>query len=217
MSIHSPLSPDGEAIGQFVSAMFRDAEIGTYVSLRAFRDDASHVFGISAHQVTDDLSRLAVAAEQEAMRAAKAPFPVVFAPPVATFGNPDKADEASLANGLALSVECDATPGAARARLEGLLGPATVVVASGGEWIDPASGEVEPKLHLHWRLTEPTREHVPRPAEAGAPDCAAACGRRRQQHADGPSHPMAWKLAPEDHRSPSPYLGPQRSARNRPP
>ncbi len=94
------------------------------------------------------------------MAANHAGYPVVFAPPVATFGNRDKADEASLANGLALSVECDATPGAARARLEGLLGPATVVVASGGEWIDPASGEVEPKLHLHWRLTEPTREHA---------------------------------------------------------
>ena len=160
MSIHPPLSPDGEAIRQFVSVMFRDADIGTYVSLRAFRDDASHVFGISAHQVTDDLPRLAVAAEQEAMRAANAPFPVVFAPPVATFGNRDKADEASLANGLALSVECDVTPGAARARLEDLLGPATVVVASGGEWIDPASGKVEPKLHLHWRLTEPTREQA---------------------------------------------------------
>ena len=149
MSIHPPLSPDGEAIRQFVSSMFRYADIGTYVSLRAFRDDTNGVFNISGLPVTDDLPMLAVAAEQEAMRAANAPFPVVFAPPVATFGNRDKADEASLANGLALSVECDATPGAARARLEGLLGPATVVVASGGEWIDPASGEVEPKLHLH--------------------------------------------------------------------
>ena len=155
-----PMQADAEAIGAFVDALFRYADIGTYVSLRAFRDDASHVFGISAHQVTDDLPRLAVAAEQEAMRAANAPFPVVFAPPVATFGNRDKADEASLANGLALSVECDVTPGAARARLEDLLGPATVVVASGGEWIDPASGKVEPKLHLHWRLTEPTREQA---------------------------------------------------------
>ena len=31
-----------------------------------------------------------------------------------------------------------------------------MVVASGGEWINPA-GEVQPKLHGHWRLSEPTR------------------------------------------------------------
>ena len=30
-----------------------------------------------------------------------------------------------------------------------------MVVASGGEWIAP-DGEVEPKLHLHWRLKQPT-------------------------------------------------------------
>jgi len=61
------------------------------------------------------------------------------------------------AEGLALSVECDATPAAARTRLEAILGPATVVIASGGEWTDPATGEVEDKLHLHWHLTEPTQ------------------------------------------------------------
>jgi uncharacterized protein (UPF0303 family) len=68
MSIHPPLSPDGEAIRQFVSSMFRYADIGTYVSLRAFRDDANGVFNISGLPVTDDLRRLVVAAEQEAIR-----------------------------------------------------------------------------------------------------------------------------------------------------
>ena len=28
----------------------------------------------------------------------------------------------------------------------------TAVVASGGEWINPETGEIEPKVHLHWRL-----------------------------------------------------------------
>ncbi len=32
-----------------------------------------------------------------------------------------------------------------------------MVVQSGGEWSDPATGEVEPKLHAYWRLNEPTR------------------------------------------------------------
>ena len=46
--------------------------------------------------------------------------------------------------------------------LEALLGTATAVVASGGEWINPETGEIEPKVHLHWRLKKPAstrREH----------------------------------------------------------
>jgi hypothetical protein len=30
-----------------------------------------------------------------------------------------------------------------------------MVVASGGKWIDPSTGEVHDKLHLHWRLAKP--------------------------------------------------------------
>lgn len=155
---HPPLQPDAAAIGAFVGALFRYAEPGTFASLRAFRDADDGVFRIAAHRIGKGLADLAEAATREAARSASAPFPVVFCPPVATFASPDKATEAALADGLALSVECDATPGAARARLEALLGPATVVVASGGEWTNPSTGEVEPKAHLHWRLTEPTRE-----------------------------------------------------------
>src|SRR5262249_38284115 len=55
-------------------------------------------------------------------------------------------------NGVALSVECDAKPAEIRRKLEAILGPATVVVASGGVWRDEATGTVEDKLHLHWRL-----------------------------------------------------------------
>ena len=32
----------------------------------------------------------------------------------------------------------------------------TPVVASGGEWTNPKTGEIEQKLHLHWRLKKPT-------------------------------------------------------------
>jgi hypothetical protein len=45
----------------------------------------------------------------------------------------------------------------ARAKLEEILGPATIVVRSGGKWTDPATGEVQDKLHLHWRLRIPAR------------------------------------------------------------
>lgn len=49
------------------------------------------------------------------------------------------------------------SPACARSYLEKLLGPATCIVASGGEWLNPETSEVEPKLHLHWRLNVPAR------------------------------------------------------------
>ena len=48
-------------------------------------------------------------------------------------------------------------PAEARATLERLLGPATVVVRSGGRWKNPGSGNDEDKIHLHWRLARPAR------------------------------------------------------------
>ena len=79
------------------------------------------------------------------------------APPIATFTGAWKADTNSLANGLSLSVELDGVdPGAARARLEGVLGPVTIIVRSGSEWVDAVTGEVKANIHLHWRLSEPT-------------------------------------------------------------
>ncbi len=65
--------------------------------------------------------------------------------------------EASLVEGLALSFDLDWKPRAVRAKLGRVLGPPTVVVASGGTWLDPETGELEPRLHLHWRLRVPAR------------------------------------------------------------
>ncbi len=157
--IHAPpLEADRAQIARFVDVLFRYADEGTVVSFRSFYDGTQRVFGIIPHTLTSDLSSLAGAATREATRAARCTSPIVFAPPVATFSNSEQAREVDLANGLALSVECDSEAQAARTLLESLLGPATIVVASGGEWIDPETGTVEPKLHLHWRLTEPTRD-----------------------------------------------------------
>ena len=153
----APLCADVGQIGAFADALFRYAEPGSFVALRAYYDDCSERFEIRSHCLTDDPAALARAAEPGVNRAARELRPVVFCPPIATFRS-WQADEAGLTNGLALSVECDKLPAAARGQLEALLGPATVVVASGGEWTDPATGEIQDKLHLHWRLNEPTRE-----------------------------------------------------------
>ncbi|WP_431266836.1 DUF3987 domain-containing protein [Dankookia sp. P2] len=160
MNAAAPLQADRREIDRFVAALFRYADGGTFVSLRSFHDGGQKVFAIEAHALTGDLDALIDAALNQASRAARAGSPVVFAPPIATFGNSSSATEADLCNGLALSVECDRAPTAARTKLESLIGPATVIVASGGEWLNPDTGEYEPKLHLHWRLSEPTRDQA---------------------------------------------------------
>jgi hypothetical protein len=153
------LEPDRGQIEIFVNALFRHAAPEGYVSLRAFYDDAnnSKSFRISPTRLTGGLNFLIERAEDDARRAANEPRRIVFCPPIATFTNKDRARKEDVAEGLALSVECDQHPQKARARLEQLLGPATVVVASGGTWTDPATGELHPKLHLHWRLCMPAR------------------------------------------------------------
>ena len=152
-------------IAHFVAAMFRHATPGSVATLRSFeeRRGGRPLTKIWAHpqigpQGPGKLHSLTEAARRCAGQAANHPEPAVFCPPVATFAKPRKADEAHLVDGLALSVDVDtADPRAARATLEGLLGPATCVVATGGLWTDPSTGEVAERLHLHWRLSTPTR------------------------------------------------------------
>jgi len=185
------LPVDAAQLVAFFDATCRYAEPGTFLSLRAFYDDASEVFAVSGHQVPDDLTALHPQIIAMAGRAALAGRPVVFAPPLATFSSLKNATEADLANGLCLSVELDETPTAARAKLENLLGPATVVVSSGGEWLETETGELHDKLHLHWRLNEPTRskeDHV-RLKEARAMAAALVGGDRSNKPI---VHPIRW-------------------------
>lgn len=154
--MNTPLVVDNEQIRQFAEALLCHADPDCYFSLRSFKDEGNAVFEIKPVSVNDWEKFLAETTAM-ATRCANHPNPIVFCPPIATFISADKADEAHLANGLALSVECDQMPYAARQKLESILGYATIVVASGGIWGNPETGELEDKLHLHWRLNEPTR------------------------------------------------------------
>ena len=147
-------------VAQFVSALFRYADPGTYVSLRAFDqfDRGKAAILIQGMQVGNDLTSIIDGAHAAAQKVANLDFAAVFAPPVATFKDAQRARDIDLANGVAISVDLD--EGDARiavARLESLLGPATLTMVSGSEWTDPVTGELVPKLHVHWRLSEPTR------------------------------------------------------------
>jgi hypothetical protein len=154
------LSADRNEIGGFVRTLFRHADEGSFVSLRSFLHDRSKPpLEIRAVQINGEgLEPVIAQATGAANRAARHRERAVFAPPVCTLSNGRRAGEADLRNGLALAIECDERPERARQRLEGILGPATIIVASGGEWADPETGAPQAKLHLYWRLAEPTRE-----------------------------------------------------------
>jgi hypothetical protein len=150
------LEPDREQIEIFVDALLRHAGAEGFVSLRAFfEDDSAKPFRITPVSRAGNFKFLIEAAEDDARRAANDPKSVVFCPPVAVFSNREHAGERDLLRGLALSVECDEQAQRARLMLEQILGPATIIVASGGQWTDPETGLAEPKLHLHWRLQRP--------------------------------------------------------------
>jgi hypothetical protein len=133
------LEPDRDQIEIFVDALFRYVTSGA-VSLRSFRENRSEPFQIVPFALNGvGLTGLIDLAERMAKQAANTPEPVVFCPPLATFRNGRSATESDIVEGPVLSVECDARPEEARAELEAALGPATIVVCSGGQWTD-ASG-----------------------------------------------------------------------------
>src|SRR6516165_4479746 len=102
------LEVDRDQIKIFVDALFRHAGKDGFVSLRAFHDNSSNkVFRINPTGLSGGLKFLVDVAEDDAYRAANWPQPVVFCPPIAVFVSKDDAKDANVAEGLALSVECD--------------------------------------------------------------------------------------------------------------
>jgi hypothetical protein len=160
------LEPNGEQLKAYTEAMFKHASKGTIVSLLAIYEQGE-AFAIKTVPIGDDLSEAAI---RLARRTANTRRSSVFCLPLATFsefpalnkGKPINRSimEAGLVEGLALSFDLDWNPSAGRDKLERVLGPATVVVASGGVWLDPETGRLEPKLHMHWRLRVPARRQL---------------------------------------------------------
>ena len=153
----SSLNPDREMLAQFAGLMFKNADPSGFVSLRAFRDnDRRDEKPILIEAIRLDDPDFAAIVFERARQAAVWDVPTVYCPPIAVFKTPRNAKTNNLHQGVDLSTESDQSPQAARSTLEALLGKATVVVESGGEWINPVTGEIEPKVHLHWRLRKPT-------------------------------------------------------------
>jgi Protein of unknown function (DUF3987) len=159
MNAHAPplLEPDRGQIDRFVSLIFSHITDG-YISLRAFHANNS-VFKIEAVAINGgDMKPICEAAEDIARRAAQVKTEtdnVVFCPPVAVFKGARGATQEDLLHGPALSIDFDEHPQRSRAELEAVIGKPTVVVRSGGGWVNPVTGEIEDKLHAHWRLKVP--------------------------------------------------------------
>jgi hypothetical protein len=148
--------PDRDAVAAFVDCLFRYAD--GYVNLRAFHDRKDGAPPLFVEPVKIGAPDFIERVCERIREAAAHPEPHVFCPPLCTFSEPNGAATENLAEGVALSVECDTNPYAALKKLTGILGNPTVVVASGGTWKNPETGRLEAKLHLHWRLAEPTRD-----------------------------------------------------------
>jgi hypothetical protein len=154
------LEPDRDQIEIFFDAVFRHAAPGGIVSLSAFYDDKTQHYKTFKEKLNGaGLKNVFEVAEDLARRCANELRPTVLAPPPATFERADgegSASEAAVKEGLALVIDLDGgwPPAQALAMMEALLGPATLVVESGGVWTAP-DGPGYAKLHAYWRLTKP--------------------------------------------------------------
>jgi hypothetical protein len=192
MDAFSTLAADERDLAAFHAALFTHADPAGFIAVRAFHEGpggrGKPAFRLASVPIGDAV-RTVLAVDEAA---ANEGVSVVVAPPVCTFSNPAGANETDIAEGVALSVDCDATdPQAALVRLTDLLGKPTVVVASGGDWTDPDSGEVFERLHLHWRLAVPTRDLAGHRQLKRARELAAlVVGGDRSA---GPvNHPLRW-------------------------
>jgi hypothetical protein len=131
------LEPDRAELARFVNALFMHATEGGLVSLRAFYDDPlakkrkeapfkNHTVRING----DGLGPVIDSAFKLAADALEPTQSVVVCPPIATFSS-GKADEKNLREGLVLSVELDERAAQALATLRQVIGPPTIVLASG--------------------------------------------------------------------------------------
>lgn len=150
--------PDRDAVKAFVDCLFRYADERNYINLRAFHDGKDGAPPLFVEPVRVGAADFIERVCERIHEAAAHPGPHVFCPPLCTFTEPNGAATENLAEGVALSVECDTNPYAALKKLTGILGNPTAIVASGGTWKNPETGRLEAKLHLHWRLAEPTRD-----------------------------------------------------------
>lgn len=153
------LEADRNELDKFVRTLFASASPDGEVSLRSFYEGhgvrrafrTKRVPLASLDDVVDEAFKMAQACAKEKES-------VVFCPPVCTFKPGSKtAKESDILEGLCISVELDAAPATGLTTLAKTIGPASMVVQSGGTWHNELFGDDEPKLHAYWILDKPAR------------------------------------------------------------
>jgi putative DNA primase/helicase len=145
-----------------LDALYRYADPDSYCALRVFRHERGQPPPWAADVKAGDLSALIEAIARGARYSATSTTPTVFCPATGcTFRHPGTAKTRDIAEGLALAVELDdGDTAAVLERLETRIGPPTLVVLSGSFWADPETGELHPKRHAYWRLSEAAKDEA---------------------------------------------------------
>src|SRR5262245_55708631 len=136
-----PLLPDAGKIQRFYTAVFKHADRQGIVSLRAFLDNSRDEKPLFVEPISIGNPQFLEVVTERAKQVATWPSPVVFCPPVTTFKTCENAKTENLLEGVALVVECDQSPATALFLLREILGEPTVIVESGGVWMNPETGE----------------------------------------------------------------------------
>lgn len=148
------LKPDQCDLAAHFNDLFRYASDGVFIAHRIYAEgQKSRCISRKATRIGD--GPLIDDAVSSATIAATHQERALYCPPLAGFSNANDATMAALVEAYTFTVDCDQYPLEALKRLVERLGPATLVLATGGEWENPDTGEVEQKVHAHWRLTEP--------------------------------------------------------------
>ena len=149
-------------IETFFSALFIHADPASFVNIRAFSQSVANKPALFMHAYKVSDFRACFDSVAELIKRA-ASMDGVFSPPVCTFKDATNATTANVANGVALSVDLDEGDIIeSLKRLVAILGQPTILMASGSVLARP-NGDIQKKVHAHWRLTKPTRtmgEHL---------------------------------------------------------
>lgn len=194
--VATEISADSGEIRRFVHSLFKRCvdgngrPIGGRIALRAFTNEKGNVpalttweplSGSPVMRATEAATRVARRSKDQA---------AVFAPPVCIFNEDGRAREVDVLAAPAIVADLDADPANGLTALRNVLGPPTVVVASGGVWVGP-DGTKHDKLHVYWRLARPAVSAEEKALlRSVRSKIAKICGG--DPSASALSHPMRW-------------------------
>jgi hypothetical protein len=183
---------DPITLSRFINTIFLHATNG-YVQFRMFIDGQDkRAWGYPWKAVpVSDRELMLYWAITLASQAALSDDKVNFCPPVCTFTGPAKARIEDTCEGVAIMVECDYHPALSQQALVYVLGTPTLIIKSGGVWIDPETQEQQDKVHLYWRLAQPTRETADHDKLREARELASLIVSS-DPTAKPPVHPLRW-------------------------